>query len=369
MCALVAPILAVINEPKVERREAFQTYGPPPLPKPVYGPPPGIQKYPSPDAPPLSVPIQKYGPPKVQIEYGVPLPPQPQHHQNQQSEISFLDQFKNSIGLGHKPHTTYGPPPPHYLPPKQKYGPPSRPSHPPSFVYGAPTKPRPVYGPPSTIHLPSKPHSSYGPPKQQIHGHSPAPTYGLPSKPAINFHRPSSSYGAPSVQQQTLHRPANVYGPPSQRPQPQHQIPVFRPPPQQPSFQYGFPQQQQQQHQQQPSLQYGPPQQQYHHQQQQSQQQQHVQGPIPHRCEGWKPIIGPVIQPQPNHASSGSIQSISNTYLPTSNSLSADVQVPQQTNIQGLELPISEPVNFHGHNEGGLTSFDIIKSNGIEVSL
>lgn len=67
---------AVINsqsEPKVERREAFETYGPPPvpqqqqqhtfnLPTPVYGPP-AISKYPPPppERPPPPPPGKEYG--------------------------------------------------------------------------------------------------------------------------------------------------------------------------------------------------------------------------------------------------------------------------------------------------------------------
>lgn len=77
ICTLAVPILAVLN--KAERRQVpFDTYGPPPqqqqLPAPIYGAP-AVTKYPSPPPdvpPPVSVPIEKYGPPKVHVEYGPP---------------------------------------------------------------------------------------------------------------------------------------------------------------------------------------------------------------------------------------------------------------------------------------------------------
>lgn len=81
LCTLAVPIMAVLN--KVDRREVgFDTYGPPPregpqLPTAVYGAP-AVHKYPQlpPDLPPpvsqeYGVPISKYGPPKVQVEYGM----------------------------------------------------------------------------------------------------------------------------------------------------------------------------------------------------------------------------------------------------------------------------------------------------------
>lgn len=120
------PILAVVNsksETKIERREApFDTYGPPPqqqgssLPIAVYGAP-AVNKYPPPppDIPPpvsqeYGVPVLKYGPPKVHIEYGPPIQTQQSHHHHHQqqqqqfhrpqsNELSFLDQLKNSFGF------------------------------------------------------------------------------------------------------------------------------------------------------------------------------------------------------------------------------------------------------------------------------
>lgn len=170
--------------------------------------------------------------------------------------------------------------------------------------------------------------------------HLPAPTYGLPSKPAVNFNfgRPQQSYGPPS---RPIRPPVSVYGPPSPLPSSSNQLP------QQPLPQYGAP----------PSPQYGPPK---------------NNGPLPVKCDGWKPIPGPSIQPN-NIASS--IQSVfsENSYLPPANSLAlaADTHVEQAANIgDNLQLPIAEASNFLADNSLGLgiTSFDVIKSNGIEVS-
>lgn len=108
-----------------------------------------------------------------------------------------------------------------------------------------------------------------------------------------------------------------------------------------------------------PSSQYGPPK---------------NSGPLPVRCDGWKPIPGPSIQPLPNNIGS-SIQSIlpDNSYLPPANSLAlaADTHVEQSAHVgDDLQLPIAEAGNFLADNSLGLgiTSFDVIKSNGIEVS-
>lgn len=74
LCALALPMTtAVINSPSekdVERREGFETYGPPPLqqqivlPTPVYGPP-AVSKYPPPPPerppPPSHQPSKEYG--------------------------------------------------------------------------------------------------------------------------------------------------------------------------------------------------------------------------------------------------------------------------------------------------------------------
>lgn len=90
------------------------------------------------------------------------------------------------------------------------------------------------------------------------------------------------------------------------------------------------------------------------------------------KCDGWKPIPGPSIQT--NNIGS-SIQSAlpENSYLPPANSLvlAADTHVEHAANIgDNLQLPIAEAGNFLADNALGLgiTSFDVIKSNGIEVS-
>lgn len=85
-CVLATPIFAVINKSpqEADRREAaLDTYGPPPaqdvpLPAAIYGQP-AVARYPPPppDIPPppqiphreYGVPV-KYGPPKVQVEFG-----------------------------------------------------------------------------------------------------------------------------------------------------------------------------------------------------------------------------------------------------------------------------------------------------------
>lgn len=209
----------VNNKAEAQRREApADSYGPPPsqnldLPTPVYGVPTGPVAYyppPPPDVPPpppssqYGVPIQKYGPPKVHLEYGPPKgqyvpkgnygPPQghfqqqqhhhhhhhqqQQHHHQAQNEVSFLDQLKSTFGFG-TPSTNYGPPPTNYGPP---------PSH------RKPHFPKPSYGPPPSgpVLPPSKNFGSFGSSSSssfssgsgisshgaQISG--PIPTYGPP---------------------------------------------------------------------------------------------------------------------------------------------------------------------------------------------
>lgn len=144
------------NKAEAQRREIpADTYGPPlDLPAPVYGIPNGpVAHYPPPppDVPPpppqsYGVPIQKYGPPKVHLEYGPPKAPRPvygppqghhhqhqhfqqqqqqHHHYQQQHEVSFLDQLKSTFGFGES-----APPPqrrPHF--PKHSYGPPPQSAH------------------------------------------------------------------------------------------------------------------------------------------------------------------------------------------------------------------------------------------------
>lgn len=114
LCVLASPIYAVINKSpqEADRREApIDTYGPPAqdiqLPAAIYGQP-AVARYPPPppDIPPLppqphreyGVPV-KYGPPKVQIEYGPPPPPPPQHHEHHHHHGSFHDQVTQHFGI------------------------------------------------------------------------------------------------------------------------------------------------------------------------------------------------------------------------------------------------------------------------------
>lgn len=243
--ALLATTNAVINKKEAKRREASiaDSYGPPPkvsigLPAPVYGAP-AIANYPPPppDIPPpfphiphqeygvppqipqpqygppppiphreYGVPVLKYGPPKINVEYGVPLK---KPHFNGGGgggggffnsifggKSSLFDQFKSHFGV---PKPQYGPPHPvqrpfnlknTYGPPAPVYGPPPKPFIPPAPVYGPPA---PVYGPPKPIA------PVYGPPPLPIP--KPAPVYGPPPtpivKPAPVYGPPSTSYGVP----------------------------------------------------------------------------------------------------------------------------------------------------------------------------
>ncbi|XP_031626053.1 proline-rich extensin-like protein EPR1 [Contarinia nasturtii] len=404
-CALALPMTnAVINtnsiESKIERREAFQTYGPPPiqsqpqqqtivLPTPVYGAP-AIGKYPPPppERPPLpskeyGIPVRQYGPPKVQIEYGAP--PVAQSHQqiqtnnhrhqqvinhNSQNSLSFFDQIKETFGFGSSgnqpPHQSYGPPPQapinHFTPPKvyTKYGVPSKPQ----FI----SKPPTIYGPPQ-----SKPHTNYGPPKQYQPPVQLKPFYGPPIKPAVNF--------KPQQPQPQIRQPLPGYG-----------VPVFQ---SIPSF---------------------------------SHQQSIPSFPKPIKgagCDGWKPIPGPSFGSQSiGHSGSASIPAIQpenvylppqsnppvestfsiqpentyevpqlnthtvpesvltvhpdNTYLPpVANSLHvADSSLAVHPLPTNLQLPVAEATSFHndvnlGSNIAsglGLTSINVVKSEGIELS-
>lgn len=184
---------------------------------------------------------------------------------------------------------------------------------------------------------PQKPHTVYGPPPKQQFS-IPKPSYGLPIKPPVNF-RPQQTYGVPlQPLPAQIRQPLPAYGPPSL---PNIQKPI------------------------------------------------HGAG-----CDGWKPIPGPSIGTQQAiaHSNVATIQSVipENTYLPPpSNSLhvvsDANLQVqPLPTNLQ---LPAAGPSNFQhydltntyqhndlGANLGasltsglGLTSINVIKSEGIEV--
>lgn len=187
-------------------------------------------------------------------------------------------------------------------------------------------------GPPS-----SKPHFNYGPPpKPQYSGPSLKPFYGPPIKPAVNF------------------KPPQTYGPPPQQ--------NFGPPPQQT---YGLPPAPIRQ----PLQSYGPP------------SSPSFPKPIHGAgCDGWKPIPGPSFGTQAiANSNIAAIHSTlpENSYLPPqSNSLpSADVNLHVQPLPNNLQLPHAEASNFNNDEHLGasiasglgLTSFNVVKSEGIEV--
>lgn len=197
---------------------------------------------------------------------------------------------------------------------------------------------------------PQKPHSVYGPPKQQFS--IPKPIYGLPIKPPVNFRpqQPQQTYGVPSQQFQQI-----------QQFQQFQQLQPLQPLPAQIR---------------QPLPAYGPP------------ALPNIQKPIHGAgCDGWKPIPGPSIGTQQAiaHSNIATIQSVipENSYLPPpSNSLHAvdDANLQVQPLPTNLQLPSAGPSNFYHHDLGanlgaslssglGLTSINVIKSEGIEVCL
>lgn len=250
---------------------------------------------------------------------------------------------------------------------------------------------------------PPKPHTSYGVPKPQYQPPQLKPYYGPPLKPAVSFKPPQQTYGVPQqtygVPQQTyglppapIRQPIPAYGPPTIQLQQNlpsyHQIPSY---PAHVSHGPSFP--------------------------------QPIKGA---GCDGWKPIPGPLlpsigshqafansntatiesignhqafansntatiesIAPENNYlppvSNSLTIETISpeNSYLPpaSSNSLPvADTTLTVQPLPTNLQLPAAEASNFHNDaNSGslgadiasglGLTSFNIVKSEGIEVCL
>ncbi|XP_062712527.1 uncharacterized protein LOC109411339 [Aedes albopictus] len=261
ICALVLTTAtqAVVNI-EAQRREApiADTYGLPPsssgassleLPAPVYGAP-AVAQYPAPppDIPPpivphkeYGVPVQNFGPPNINIEYGPPAPapkpiyyppkpvygppPSQQHHalphHPPKKQSSFLESLFSTFGFGgeeerhqhhhHQPQPHYGPPPkPVYGPPKPTYGVPT---------FSQPAPPKPVYGPPKPIYAAPKP--VYGPPKpiftaQQTFGHH-SSAHVPPTPPEIKCDgwKPIAGpvvQGPPS--QVEIHAPESSYGPP-----------------------------------------------------------------------------------------------------------------------------------------------------------
>lgn len=108
----------------------------------------------------------------------------------------------------------------------------------------------------------------------------------------------------------------------------------------------------------QPIQSYGPP------------QPTHVHGA---GCDGWKPIPGPSIGVQAiANSNNAQIQSIDNSYLPplTNNLPLADnININVQPLPTNLQLPNVEAPKFHDDSGLGLTNFNIIKSEGIEVCI
>ncbi|XP_037938001.1 protein pygopus isoform X2 [Teleopsis dalmanni] len=205
--ALASVTQAVLNK-EFKRREAFDSYGPPPRPAPQYGPPPAHiphREY----GVPQKIPFREYGPPA--IKYG---PPKLNFigggggggnnfggglHEQIKSHFGVPKPFYGPPHIQHKPAGSYGPPPV----PQPQYGPPPKPAP----VYGPPPqqhRPAPNYGPPPQ--LPPQPKPVYGPPPQLPSSH-PAPIFN----PA---HHPASSYGPPPSGPLNL-PPKQVYGPPA----------------------------------------------------------------------------------------------------------------------------------------------------------
>ncbi|XP_037932304.1 trithorax group protein osa-like [Teleopsis dalmanni] len=205
--ALASVTQAVLNK-EFKRREAFDSYGPPPRPAPQYGPPPAHiphREY----GVPQKIPFREYGPPA--IKYG---PPKLNFigggggggnnfggglHEQIKSHFGVPKPFYGPPHIQHKPAGAYGPPPV----PQPQYGPPPKPAP----VYGPPPqqhRPAPNYGPPPQ--LPPQPKPVYGPPPQLPSSH-PAPIFN----PA---HHPASSYGPPPSGPLNL-PPKQVYGPPA----------------------------------------------------------------------------------------------------------------------------------------------------------
>ncbi|XP_065087415.1 uncharacterized protein LOC135709136 [Ochlerotatus camptorhynchus] len=278
ICALVLTTAtqAVVNI-EAQRREApiADTYGPPPsspgdssydLPAPVYGAP-AVAHYPPPppDVPPAivphkeyGVPVQHFGPPNINIEYGPPPqapkpvyhppkpvygpPPHPPAHYPSyppKKQSSFLESLFSTFGFGgeeehnhhrhhpqqhqpqqhqpqqHQPqqhqHYHHGPPPkPVYGPPKPSYGVPSFNQPAPKPVYGPPKPaygpPKPVYGPPAPIFTAqqsfghhSSAHVPPTPPEIKCDGWKPiaGPVGQGPPPSHVEIHSPDSSYGPP----------------------------------------------------------------------------------------------------------------------------------------------------------------------------
>lgn len=234
-------ILFDLTKKEAQRRE---------LPPPVYGAP-AQAKYPGPppDIPPAigassgySVPILQYGPPKINFASPNKL-------------SSLFDSFKGSSSSYKKgPSQKYGPPPP----PRQQYGPPPKkqfssgsfPPIPQKLISNKPFgRPQSQYGPPA----PQKNNYGcegwtpiFGPAIQaisaapihtapaigiELHAPQPAALYGAPIEPAAPIHTPDiqvqplETFNVPSGPAETYGPPAETYGPPASAPAAPIQIP------------------------------------------------------------------------------------------------------------------------------------------------
>ncbi|XP_073966182.1 uncharacterized protein isoform X2 [Choristoneura fumiferana] len=160
----------------------------------IFDTPPGAYGPPS----PISFPSQGYDGPPPPMRKPVYGPPKPVYG---------------------PPKQTYGPPKPNYGPPKKSYGPPKQSL--PKPTYGAPFKPpklsfpKPIYGVPKPVYGPPKP--VYGPPKIQT-------TYGtpvnnvqnipLPELPPINLPQNFGSFSSGFGNLGNIDLPPTIYGTP-----------------------------------------------------------------------------------------------------------------------------------------------------------
>ncbi|XP_049548647.1 uncharacterized protein LOC125959760 [Anopheles darlingi] len=348
---LLTTASAVVNNASqdAERREAplvADTYGPPSasagsLPAPVYGAPAAAHyPPPPPDVPPAApsvqiphkeygVPVQSYGPPNnVNIEYGppapaLPLPPvhkpiyhhKPQYHGpppgHPKKSASFLEQLFSTFGFGggssDEGHHGHHGPPP----PPHSY------HHAPKPVYGPPSGHiAPSYGPPAPAPVAPKPF--YGPP---------APQYGPPSlaapapRPVYAAPPPKPSYGPPLV-----HSGFSVVqsGGHSFNHHHHHQSPVHAPP-----------------------------------------------TPPEIKCDGWKPIAGPVVQPEVHAPESSYGPPPSGDFLGGGHQGHVSTIIESAAQDIGLQLPKLEhgPV-FNSHLESlgaPLAGLELPKENSYEI--
>ncbi|XP_035919749.1 extensin-like [Anopheles stephensi] len=330
---LLSAASAVINNnanqsnQEAQRREAplADSYGPPPatgpeLPAPVYGAPAAAHyPPPPPDVPPpapvlpsvqvphkeYGVPVQNYGPPNVNIEYGPPPVPasKPVYHSYP------------------KPPQYHGPPPSHHKKSSSfleqlfstfGFGGSNddhHHHHAPKPSYGPPPHPAPVYGPPL------KP--VYGPPPAAL---APQPVYGPPihqAPPKPHYGPPKPAYGPPlqsgfAVQSASFGHQSSTFG--------HHPASPVHAPPTPPEI----------------------------------------------KCDGWKPIAGPVVQPEVHAPESSYGPPPSGDFLGSHHQLESGGVSVSSSDI-GLQLPKLEhgPV-FNAHSEHH-SELELSKGNNYEV--